>query len=101
MLTTDNQVDPTTGTVKLRALFPNKDQALFPQQFVNIQLLVDTLKDQVAAPAAAILRGSIGAFVYLVKPDNTVTAKTVVLGPQDGDFVAITSGLSVGESRCH
>ncbi len=97
LLTTDNQIDTTTGTVKLRAAFDNKDDSLFPQQFVNVILLVDTLKDQVAAPVAAIQSGSIGSFVYVVGADNTVTARPVTTGPRDGDFISITKGLDVGE----
>ena len=68
----DNQIDTTTGTVKLRAIFDNADEALFPNQFVNVRLLVDTVKDAIVVPVAAIQRGQPGTFVYLVKPDDTV-----------------------------
>ena len=97
LLTTDNQVDPTTGSVKLRAIFPNHDEALFPQQFVNVQLTVETLSDQIAAPSSAIQRGSIGNMVYLLRPDGTVTARAVKLGPQQGDYVIVTEGLQIGD----
>ncbi len=70
--TTDNQIDTTTGTVKLRAIFDNADEALFPNQFVNVRLLVDTVKDAIVVPVAAIQRGQPGTFVYLVKADDTV-----------------------------
>ena len=70
--TTDNQIDTTTGTVKLRAIFDNADEALFPNQFVNVRLLADTVKDAIIVPVAAIQRGQPGTFVYLVKADDTV-----------------------------
>jgi multidrug efflux system membrane fusion protein len=75
--THDNQIDTTTGTVKLRAVFDNADEALFPNQFVNIRLLVDTVKDAVVVPVAAIQRGQPGTFVYRVKPDDTVEIRVV------------------------
>lgn len=95
--TVDNQVDTTTGTVKLRALFANDDESLFPSQFVNAHLLVDTLANTVRAPTAAIQRGAPGIFVYVVDATNTVHVRKVVLGPQDGAYVAITSGLQSGD----
>lgn len=95
--TVDNQVDPTTGTVKMRALFPNVDNRLFPQQFVNIQLVVNTLLDQTVVPAAAIQRGAGGSFVYVVNPDKTVSVRSVGLGPSENDRVDVTSGLKPGD----
>jgi membrane fusion protein, multidrug efflux system len=95
--TIDNQIDPTTGTVKLRAIFDNTDDALFPNQFVNIKLLVRTLQDAVLIPTAAIQRGAPGTFVYLVKPNRTVAVQKVDLGPGDGQKVAILSGLEAGD----
>jgi multidrug efflux system membrane fusion protein len=95
--TTDNQIDITTGTVKLRAVFPNADEALFPNQFVNVRLLVDTVKDATIVPVAAIQRGQPGTFVYLVKADDTVEIRVVELGVTDGEKIAITSGLQVGD----
>jgi multidrug efflux system membrane fusion protein len=95
--TIDNQIDTTTGTVKMRATFDNKSNTLFPNQFVNIQLLVDTLKNTEIVPDAAIQRGAPGTYVYVVKPDNTVTAQPVTLGPDDGQKVAVTKGLSAGQ----
>ena len=78
--THDNLIDMTTGTVKLRAVFDNKDEALFPNQFVNVRLLVDTVKDATVVPVAAIQRGQPGTFVYLVKADDTVEIRVVELG---------------------
>jgi membrane fusion protein, multidrug efflux system len=91
--TIDNQIDPTTGTVKLRAIFNNPEQILFPNQFVNVQLLVDTLANADLVPNSAIQHGAPGTFVYVVKPDNTVAAQPVTLGPADDHQVAITKGL--------
>ena len=73
LTTIDNQIDPTTGTFKLKAQFPNDDEGLFPNQFVNVQLLVDTQHDVTTIPTSAVQRGAPGTFVYLVKPDDTVT----------------------------
>jgi len=94
MISVDNQIDTTTGTIKFRAQFENQDNTLFPNQFVNIELLVDTLKDVIIVPSAAIQRGAPGTFVYLVKDDNTVTVKPVKLGPSQSDNVAVTDGLA-------
>ena len=96
LVTVDNQIDPTTGTVKLRAQFDNKDEVLFPNQFVNVQLLVDTLKGATLVPTSAIQRGAPGTFVYVVKPDDTASVQAVKLGPDDGRNVTITSGLEPG-----
>ena len=93
----DNQIDPTTGTVKLRAMFDNSHNELFPQQFVNIRLLVNTLHGQTTAPVAAIQRGASGNYVYAINHDSTVSMRTVTLGPTDGNNVAIESGLEPGE----
>jgi len=97
LATTDNEIDPTTGTVKLRALFPNTDNALFPQQFVNAHLLVETLHDVVIAPIAVVQHGAPGAFVYLVKPDDTVSVQVVKTGISQGERVQITDGLQAGD----
>jgi multidrug efflux system membrane fusion protein len=98
LLSVDNQIDTSTGTLKLRAVFDNDDEALYPNQFVNIRLLLDVLHDATVMPVAAIQRGAPGTFVYLVKPDNTVAVQPVKLGPVDGDKVAVTSGLKAGDS---
>jgi membrane fusion protein, multidrug efflux system len=95
--TIDNQVDPTTGMVKLRAIFDNPDESLFPNQFVNIKLLVNTLHNTVLVPTAAIQRGAPGTFVYLVTPNKTVAVQQVKLGPGEGQKVAILSGLQPGD----
>ena len=95
--TIDNQIDTTTGTVKLRAIFANEPQILFPNQFVNIRLLVQTLHDADLVPNAAVQRGAPGTFVYLVKPDGTVAVQKVKLGPTDGQHTVIRSGLQPGD----
>jgi multidrug efflux system membrane fusion protein len=95
--TVDNQVDTTTGTVKLRASFANTDESLFPSQFVNAQLLVDTLHNAVVVPNAAIQTGAPGTFVYLVNANDTVTVRPIKTGPTDGQKTAVTSGLAVGD----
>ena len=97
LLTIDNQVDPTTGTVKLKAVFPNQDNRLFPSQFVNARLLLETKRGATMVPSAAVQRSSRGAFVYVVKPDQTASARDVTLGVVDGDDVAVTAGLTPGE----
>ncbi len=97
LATLDNQIDTTTGTVKLRANFANADNMLFPNQFVNTRLLVDTLRGATIVPTSAVLTGSIGQFVYVVKPDNTVTVRKVTPGPVDGERTSIAAGLAVGE----
>src|SRR6185295_12070844 len=89
--------DPATGTVKLRATFSNKDFQLFPQQFVNARMLIDTLEGATVVPTAAVQRGSQGTFVYVVKEDSTVTVRPVRIGPAQGELVAITSGIESGE----
>ena len=95
---TDNQVDPTTGTVRLKALFPNDDKALFPNQFVNARLLVDTLREVVIIPTAAVQRGPQGAFAYVVKADATVELRPIELEATDGDETAVKKGLQGGET---
>jgi multidrug efflux system membrane fusion protein len=95
--TIDNQIDPATGTVKLRAMFDNDPAILFPQQFVNVELLVTSLKDATNVPSAAVQNGTPGAYVYLVKDDSTVTVRPVKLGPQSGDRIAVTAGLVPGD----
>ena len=96
--TIDNQIDPGTGTVKLRALFDNKDLKLFPSQFVNARLLIDTMHDAVVVPSSAILRGAPGTYVYVINPDKTVTVRVVTVGPSQGERQSITAGLEPGES---
>jgi multidrug efflux system membrane fusion protein len=93
----DNLVDTATGTVKLRAQFANEDNALFPNQFVNVRMKLDTLRDAIVVPTAAIQRGAQGSFVYVVKADQTVGVRTVKPGTSDGPRTAIVEGLSPGE----
>lgn len=90
----DNQVDPTTGTVKIKAIFDNADLALWPGQFVNIRLTTDVLKNAIVAPTAAVQRGPNGAFVYVVKDDGTVQQINIVVGLQNERFAVIQSGLA-------
>ncbi len=93
----DNLVDPTTGTVKLKAQFANDDSGLFPNQFVNTRMKLDTSRDATVIPAAALQRGAQGMFVYVVQPDQTVKLRPVRLGPVDGQRQAIAEGLAPGE----
>ena len=93
-----NQMATSTGTVTLRASFPNDDEALFPNEFVNIKLLVDTLSQAVLVPTPAVLSGAPGNYVYLVNADDTVSVRKVTLGPSDGNNTAILSGLAVGDT---
>ena len=95
--TFDSQIDPTTGTIKLRAQFPNENKALFPNQFVNVRLLLDTHKDVVTMSTAGVQRGVPGTFVYLVNDDSTVSVRPVKLGVTDGDRVEVLSGLQPGD----
>jgi membrane fusion protein, multidrug efflux system len=97
LLTTDNQIDPSTGTIKLKAVFPNSASELFPSQFVNARLLLDVQRGTTVVPTAAIQRGAQGPFVYVVKPDQTVSARRVTAGPTEGDDTSIASGLSPGD----
>jgi multidrug efflux system membrane fusion protein len=97
LLTIDNQIDVTTGTVRLKAVFANEDRMLFPNQFVNARLLLDTKQAAIVIPTVAIQRGSQGAFVYVVKPDQTVAMRPVTLGPTQGDDAAVEAGLDTGE----
>jgi multidrug efflux system membrane fusion protein len=96
LITADNQIDTATGTVKMKAEFANETSALFPNQFVNVRMLVQTLPDATLVPTAAIQRGSPGTFVYVVKDDQTVTVRPVKLGPAQGEVTAIASGLQPG-----
>jgi multidrug efflux system membrane fusion protein len=93
----DNQIDTTTGTVKVRAQFDNEDNTLFPNQFVNVRLLVKTLQNVVTVPTSAIQRGAPGTYVYVINADNTVSVRQVSTGPIDGNVTAINSGLSAGD----
>ena len=97
LATVDNQIDTTTGTLRLKAQFDNTDNGLFPNQFVNIQLRVETLHDETVIPTAAVQRGAPGTFVYLIKSDDTVTVQAIKLGPGEGERVSVSSGLSVGD----
>ncbi len=96
--TVDNQIDLTTGTLRLKAEFANTDEKLFPNQFVNVRLRVRTLVGATVIPAAAVLYGSRGPYVYVVGPENKVTVRDLVLGPTDGASQAVTKGLAIGET---
>jgi membrane fusion protein, multidrug efflux system len=96
--TIDNQIDPTTGTAKLKAVFDNKDNQLWPNQFVNANLLLETRKNSIVLPTAAILHGPQGAFVYLAKPDKTVEARTVTVSLTQGTITTVTAGVNPGDT---
>ena len=97
LLTVDNQIDPSTGTVRLKALFLNTDSGLFPNQFVNARLLLEVKRGATVVPAVAIQRGARGAFVYVVRPDQTAEARPIKVGFIEGDEASIDTGLRVGE----
>jgi multidrug efflux system membrane fusion protein len=97
LATLDNQIDTTTGTVKLRAIFDNPDGLLYPNQFVNARLLVNTMQNTVRVPVPAVQRGEPGTFVYVINANNTVSVRPVKLGPTDGGYMAVLSGLQPGE----
>jgi multidrug efflux system membrane fusion protein len=97
LITIDNQIDVTTGTVRLKAEFPNPEGKLFPNQFVNVRMVVDTRKNAVVVPTAAVQRGAQGTVAYIVKEDNTVTLRPVVVGPTEGLLTAIESGVNPGD----
>jgi multidrug efflux system membrane fusion protein len=97
LLTADNQIDPSTGTVKLKATFDNADNHLFPNQFVNARLLIDERKDVLIIPSAALQRGPQGPYVYVVKPDRTASVRQIAIGEVQGGEASIASGLSDGD----
>lgn len=97
LLTVDNQIDQSTGTFRLKAVFPNEDQALFPNQFVNVRLQLDVRKEVAIVPLVAIQRGPQGTFVYVVKEDKTVEVRPVTVGVTEGNNVSIEAGLSPRE----
>ncbi len=97
LLTVDNQIDPTTGTVRLKASFPNKQNELFPNQFVNARLLLDVKRDTIVVPTAALQRSTRGAYVYVITPELTAAVRPVKSGPTEGDLVSIDEGLSPDE----
>lgn len=98
LLTIDNQIDPTTGTGKLKAIFENKDNSLWPNQFVNARLLLETRKNSTVIPAAAVQRGPQGTFVFTVKPDKTAEMRAVTVSFSQGNYAAISQGIAAGES---
>ena len=97
LITVDNQIDTATGTIKLKAQFPNPDGLMFPNQFVNVRMVVETKKDATVIPMAAIQRGAAGTIVYVVKDDKTVSLRPVKMGATENDNVAIESGVKPGE----
>ncbi len=97
LLTIDNQIDLTTGTYKLKSIFSNADNSLFPNQFVNAHLLVDTKKNVVIVPTAAILRGSQGIYVFAVGADNTVKVRNITVAETNGNITGVASGLAAGD----
>ncbi len=97
LATIDNEIDQTTGTLRLRAIYPNKDYALFPNQFVNVRLLVEQKHGVVLIPNGAVQITSDNKYVYLVKPDSTVTVRNITAGTSEGDQTEVVSGLSPGD----
>jgi multidrug efflux system membrane fusion protein len=97
LLTVDNQIDPTTGTLKFKAQFENEDLSLFPNQFVDARLLVDTKRGAVIVPSAAVQRSPQSTFVYVVKDDNTVEVRNLTVSTTEGDNILVDSGLEAGE----
>ena len=97
LLTIDNQIDPNTGTAKLKAVFDNRDNQLWPNQFVNANLLLETRKNSTVVPTAAIVRGPQGTFVYAMSSDKTVQDRAVTVSLTQGDTTVITSGLTPGD----
>ena len=97
LLTVDNQIDPTTGTVRLKAIFPNTDGRLFPSQFVNARLRLDVRRNATVVPSAALQQSAQGTFVYVVKPDHSATVRLVKVGVTEGDNAAIDSGVAPAE----
>ncbi len=95
--TLDNAIDTTTGTLRLRAVFDNPDEMLYPNQFVNARLLVNTMQDALRVPVPAVQRGEPGTFVYVINANNTVSVRPIKVGPVDGNFQAVLSGLVAGE----
>ncbi|HKC11217.1 MAG TPA: MdtA/MuxA family multidrug efflux RND transporter periplasmic adaptor subunit [Vicinamibacteria bacterium] len=97
LLTIDNQIDSSTGTGRLKAVFENRDRALWPNQFVNVRLLLEVKKAQIVVPAAAVQRGSQGVFAYVVKPDKTIEVRLLKVGLTQGGMAAIDDGLAPGD----
>jgi membrane fusion protein, multidrug efflux system len=97
LLAVDNQIDTSTGTVKLKGQFANEDGALFSNQFVNVKMLMDTLRSLTIIPTAAVQRGTVGTFVYVIKEDQTVCVRPLTLGPAEGEKVAVLEGLQPNE----
>jgi membrane fusion protein, multidrug efflux system len=98
LTTIDNQIDVTTGTGKLKAVFDNRDRSLWPNQFVNVHLLLEVKKNNIVVPSAAIQRGPQGTYVFVVKPDNTAEMRNVALSISQGNLTAISQGLKSGEA---
>lgn len=97
LLAVDNQIDPSTGTIKLKAQFDNTDLTLFSNQFVNIKMKLDTIRNSVSVPTAAIQQGAQGAFVYVIQDDLSISIKPIQVGPKHENWAAVLEGLSIGE----
>jgi multidrug efflux system membrane fusion protein len=97
LLLVDNEIDQTTSTIRLKATFPNDDEALWPGEFVHVRVLVDTRKHVVTAPSVAVQRGPQGLYVWMVRPDNTADAHPIDVGPSQGDVTIINGGISAGD----
>ena len=97
LLTVDNAIDPNTGTMRLKSTFENPRRMLFPNEFVNVRLLLETKHGQVIIPSAAIQRGPQGTYVYVVTPDKTAETRTVTPGIAEGEVTSVIRGLQAGE----
>ena len=97
LVTIDNQIDPTTGTVKLRAEFPNTDETLFPNQFVNVQLIADQIQGATVVPTAAIQRSTTATYVYVVTEQKTASVRQIETGPSERGMIVVSKGLVPGE----
>ena len=98
LATVDNQIDTSTGTIKLKAQFDNADEQLFPNQFVNVRLLVDTVRGATVVPSAAVQRGAKGTYVYVVGADATASAQPVTVGLSEGELTQVTRGIEPGQT---
>src|SRR5690606_27131681 len=97
LTTLDNQIDTATGTLRMKAEFDNEDLALFPNQFVNVRVEIDTIEGAVVIPGAAVQRGAPGTYVYVVRADDTVALRPVSLGPADGQRIVVHEGVPAGD----
>ena len=98
MAAIDNQIDETTGTIKLKAIFQNRQLGLWPGQFVNVRLLIDTRRQGLVVPSSAVNQGPNGEFVYLIRPNLIAEARTIKVGTSEGGFTLVEGGVSEGDN---